>query len=85
MTHPLDHDGDGRKGGSLPRRGRPKKVKDNALQDETKTETETKGALTVKVAGVIHDGEGGFFPVGHKFDAADETAAEALKAKGFAE
>ena len=26
--HPLDHDGDGDKGGSLPRRGRPPKVRE---------------------------------------------------------
>ena len=27
VPDPLDHDGDGRKGGSLPRRGRPPKVR----------------------------------------------------------
>lgn len=27
-THPLDHDGDGRLGGSRPRRGRPPKVRE---------------------------------------------------------
>ena len=26
-VHPLDHDGNGAKGGSLPKRGRPRKVK----------------------------------------------------------
>lgn len=51
------------------KRGRPRKV-------------ETEGALTVKVAGVVHDGKGGFFPLGHKIDAADP---DSLKAKGFAE
>lgn len=31
IAHPLDHDGDGRKGGSLPkRRGRPPKLRDDA-------------------------------------------------------
>ena len=44
MTHPLDHDGDGRKGGSLPKakRGRPAKVKTDEAQDETKVEAETR-------------------------------------------
>lgn len=67
MTDPLDHDGDGRKGGSRPRK---------AKQD---------GALTVKVADAIHDGEGGFYPVGHKFNPVDDEAGEGLKAKGLAE
>lgn len=80
MKDPLDHDGDGKKGGSLPKRGRPKKV-----VEAIAPKVESVGKLTVKVAGAIHDGEGGFFPVGHKFDAVDDAAAEALKAKGLAE
>lgn len=43
------------------------------------------GQLTVKRAEAIHDGKGGFLPVGAKFDAADKDAAEALKARGLAE
>lgn len=67
MADPLDHDGDGKKGGSLPRKAR------------------AKGALTVKVADAIHDGEGGFLPVGAKFDPVDDDAVKSLKAKGLAE
>jgi hypothetical protein len=52
-----------------PKRGRPRKA-------------EQIGALKVKVADAIHDGEGGFLPVGATFDAAD---GESLKAKGLAE
>lgn len=88
MTHPLDRDGDGRKGGSLPRkRGRPAKAKPDALQaeNETQAETEAKGRLKVIKAEAIHDGEGGFLPVGALFDPADDDAGEALKAKGLAE
>ena len=44
-----------------------------------------KSALAVKVADAIHDGEGGFYPVGHKFNPVDDEAGEALKAKGLAE
>jgi hypothetical protein len=72
MRDPLDHDGDGRKGGSLPRRGRPPKAV-------------AQGALTVKKAEAVFDGQGGFLPVGAKFDAVDDNAAAALIAKGFAE
>lgn len=72
--HPLDHDANGKPGGSLPKakRGRPAKV-------------EATGALKVKVADAIHDGEGGFLPVGAAFDPIDDDAAENLKAKGLAE
>ena len=42
------------------------------------------GVLTVKVPNTISDGKGGFLPVGAAFTAADDEAAEALKAKGFA-
>jgi hypothetical protein len=92
--HPLDHDGDGVKGGSLPKakRGRPAKVKPDAEQAETETHAETeakapqgKGRLKVLKADTIHDGEGGFLPVGAAFDAVDDDAAESLKAKGHAE
>jgi hypothetical protein len=74
MNHPLDHDGDGKAGGSLPKakRGRPAKV-------------EATGKLKVLKADTIHDGEGGFLPVGAAFDAVDDDAAESLKAKGHAE
>ncbi|MXO72874.1 hypothetical protein [Alteraurantiacibacter buctensis] len=65
MADPLDHDGDGRKGGSRPRK--------------------PKGALTVKKAEAIHDGEGGFLPVGASFSPADEAAGAELVAKGLAE
>lgn len=59
------------------KRGRPRKVETVA--------PEKQGALTVKVANAIHDGDGGFYPVGHKFDAADDAAAKSLIAKGLAE
>jgi len=95
MTHPLDHDGDGRKGGSLPKakRGRPAKVKTDEAQDETKVEAETrdeakaqaKGRLKVLKADTVFDGRGGFLPVGAKFDAVDDAAEAALIARGFAE
>ena len=52
-----------------PKRGRPAKAAQT-------------GALKVKVADAIHDGKGGFLPVGATFDAAD---ADGLKAKGLAE
>ena len=89
MRHPLDHDGDGRKGGSLPRkRGRPAKVKPDAEQAETQAEardeaeTEAPKRLKVLKADTIHDGKGGFFPVGALFVAVEP---DALIARGFAE
>lgn len=107
MTDPLDHDGDGRKGGSAPRkRGRPAKVKTNEgeiqAQDGSEVEagsaasegarrTDAQGGgegqptLRVKKPDTIHDGEGGFLPVGAKFAPVDEDAAEHLKARGLAE
>lgn len=57
------------------RRGRPAKA-------PSVEATPAKGGLTVKVADAIHDGLGGFLPVGAKFDAVD---AEGLIAKGLAE
>jgi hypothetical protein len=79
VTHPLDHDGDGRKGGSLSRakRGRPAK--------SPETVDKHKGALRVIKADAIFDGKGGFLPVGAMFDAVDEEAANTLKARGLAE
>ena len=70
-----------------PRRGRPAKVKIHGLQAENQTQAETKaqGRLKVKVADAIHDGEGGFYPVGHMFDPADDAAEAMLKARGLAE
>ena len=64
------------------RRGRPAKAAVAPVEVPSVDATPTKGALTVKVADMIHDGLGGFLPVGHKFDAAD---GESLKAKGLAE
>lgn len=40
--------------------------------------------LRCLTAGVIHDGEGGTYPVGHVFEASEETAAS-LVAAGAAE
>lgn len=40
--------------------------------------------LTVKKADSIHDGEGGFLPVGATFTPADDDSADALKARGIA-
>lgn len=69
------------------KRGRPAKVKTDGLQIETKAkaEAETQGGLTVKVAGAIHDGEGGFYPVGAKITPVDDVARASLIAKGLAE
>lgn len=79
MIDPLDHDGDGRKGGSLPKkRGRPAKAAETAP-------VASKGKLRVVVADMIHDGQGGFLAVGTMFDAVDDEAAEQLKARGLAE
>lgn len=77
MTHPLDHDGDGKPGGSLPKakRGRPPKQVAEA----------SEGSLTVKKADAIFDGAGGFLPVGAKFDAACEVSAQMLVERGLAE
>jgi hypothetical protein len=58
------------------RRGRPRKA--------VETTTEQGGTLTVKVAGAVFDGQGGFHPVGHKISPNEETAAS-LIAKGLAE
>ncbi len=82
--HPLDHDGDGKLGGSLPKakRGRPAKVK---VEVANEAKTAKIGTLKVKVPNAIFDGDGGFLPVGAAFDAIDAAAAEALKAKGLAE
>ena len=95
MTHPLDHDGDGRKGGSLPKakRGRPAKVKTDEAQNETQVEAETrneakaqaKGRLKVLKPDTVFDGRGGFLPVGARFDAVDDAAEAGLIARGFAE
>lgn len=65
------------------KRGRPRKVRteDPAVVDPAYFDAGI-GALTVKVANAIHDGKGGFLPVGAKFDAVD---GESLKAKGLAE
>lgn len=43
------------------------------------------GALTVKVANAIHDGKGGFMPVGSKTIPTDDEARASLIAKGLAE
>ena len=67
------------------KRGRPAKVKTDGLQIETKAETQTQGGLTVKVAGAIHDGEGGFYPVGARIVPVDDVARASLIAKGLAE
>lgn len=62
------------------KRGRPAKAPAVEVVQPVKAE----GTLTVKKADAIFDGEGGFYPVGHKFHAADETAA-LLIARGLAE
>ena len=54
------------------KRGRPRKVP-------------VEGAMTVKVANAIHDGKGGFYPVGAKIVPVDEVARASLIAKGLAE
>lgn len=43
------------------------------------------GAMRVKKPEAIHDGEGGFLPVGATFDPVDADAGERLKALGLAE
>lgn len=53
---------------------RPKKIQPDAAE----------GTLTVLKEDTISDGFGGFLKVGAKFDAADEDAATALIARGFA-
>jgi hypothetical protein len=58
------------------KRGRPPKVA---------TVDAPKGALTVKVANMLHDGQGGFYPVGHKFDPVTKEVGELLKARGLVE
>jgi hypothetical protein len=96
MTDPLDHDGDGRKGGSLPASQRGKDDLYAALEaagiefdrrwGRTRLEallpSVANGALRVIAAEAIHDGEGGFLEVGVLFDAVEP---ESLIAKGFAE
>lgn len=73
------------------KRGRPPKVKTNAVQVETKAQTEARneaqaqGRLKVLKANAVFDGEGGFYPVGHMFDAVDAAAEAMLKARGLAE
>jgi len=42
-----------------------------------------KPVLTVKKADTIHDGKGGFYPVGHVIEPVDADAAEQLKARGL--
>lgn len=59
------------------KRGRPRKA--------VETIAEQGGALTVKVADAIHDGEGGFLAVGAKTVPVDEEARASLIAKGLAE
>lgn len=54
------------------KRGRPRKVP-------------VEGAMAVKVANAIHDGKGGFYPVGAKIVPVDEVARVSLIAKGLAE
>lgn len=44
-----------------------------------------KGAMTVKVANAIHDGKGGFYPVGAQIVPTDEVARASLIAKGLAQ
>lgn len=98
MTHPLDHDADGRKGGSLPASQRGKDELYAALDAagieydkrwgrarlEALLPEQYEGLLTVIIPNVIFDGEGGFYPVGHKFAPADEYAAKVLVERGFA-
>lgn len=43
------------------------------------------GGLKVKVADTIHDGQGGFLPVGAVFTPVDDDAGALLKARGLAE
>jgi len=64
------------------KRGRPARV---AVVAAEAPSVAPNGVLAVKVADAIHDGEGGFYPVGHKFNPVDDEAGEALKAKGLAE
>lgn len=68
------------------KRGRPAKVKPDAeqaqAQAETRDEAKAETRLKVLKADTIHDGEGGFLPVGALFVAADP---EGLKARGLAE
>lgn len=59
------------------KRGRPRKAVETIAKQD--------GALTVKVANAIHDGKGGFLPVGGVFMPADEPARASLIAKGLAE
>jgi hypothetical protein len=59
------------------KRGRPRKA--------VETIAEQDGALTVKVANAIHDGKGGFMPVGSKTIPTDDEARASLIAKGLAE
>lgn len=53
------------------KRGRPRKVQADSL--------------TVLKAEAIHDGKGGFYPVGAKIVPVDEVARASLIAKGLAE
>ena len=40
-------------------------------------------AATVKAADAVHDGKGGFYPVGAVIDCADDESLASLKAKGL--
>ena len=84
MRHPLDHDGNGKPGGSLPKakRGRPAKA---AVEAAKAPSVASKGSLRVKAPDTIFDGNGGFYPVGHMFDPVDAETSAALIARGFAE
>lgn len=55
------------------------------MTDTPKRGRPPKGQMKVKKAETIHDGAGGFLPVGDTFILADEEAAELLKARGLAE
>jgi hypothetical protein len=125
--HPLDHDGDGHPGGSLPASKRGKDDIHAALDAagipydrrwgrarlEALLHTEaapeglelneapevvvapvdapkprqkaSAGKLRVAKESAIFDGEGGFMPVGARFDAVDDETAAILIARGLAE
>jgi hypothetical protein len=124
---PLDHDGDGRKGGSLPASQRGKDDLYTALdaagiqydkrwgrtrleallpteaapeapelneapevvvapvQGPEPRQKASAGKLRVARENAIFDGEGGFYPVGYRFDAVDDETAAILIAQGLAE
>lgn len=89
---PLDHDGDGRKGGSKPKIGavvragqRPPSA-DDLGKDPKKL---VRVRITIKGDGRIHDGEGGRYQANDEvvlpLGVAQDLQGEGKEAKGFAE